>query len=65
MRARSWLYACAPLDGLEIPLFMKCMNLKVCTDILYLQYTSIGAIPVPVLDLDILVLWAAEFVLWV
>ena len=39
------------------------MNLKVCTDILYLQYTSIGAIPVPVLDLDIL--WAAEFVLWV
>ena len=41
----------------------QCMNLKFCTDILYLQYTSIGAIPVPVLDLDIL--WASEFVLWV
>ena len=23
MRARSWLYACAPLDGLEIPVFME------------------------------------------
>ena len=28
MRARSWLYACAPLDGLEIPLFMKYMQIE-------------------------------------
>ena len=47
MRARSWLYACALLDGLEILLFMK-----------YRIHAW-----VPVLDLDIL--WAAEFVLWV
>ena len=39
-----------------------CM-VRAVLDILYLQYTSIGAIPVPVLDLDIL--WASEFVLWV